>query len=402
METIQKIKAREIFDSRGNPTIRVEIFSENYTSYSEVPSGASTGKYEAVELRDGDVNRFNGKGVLKAIENIEKKIFPAIKGKNALNQKEIDEIMEKIDGTENFSELGANATIGVSLAVARLGSMASEKPLFEYLAELAGRGPAKNLPYLQFNLINGGKHADTELPFQEYHIIPITENPDEAFQIAYKFQNELKKTLRTNIGDEGGYVPQISGYEEPLQIFSEIAGKLGLIEKIKFSLDVASSSFYKGGLYDLVNNKVTSDELLKIYKDICHKYPILSIEDPFNEEDFESFAKMKKEIPGVLVIGDDLTVTNSSRISEAIKKESIGGVIIKPNQIGTLTKTLDAVKICVENEIDYIVSHRSGETNDDFIADLAIGIGAFGVKFGALQRGERVAKYNRLKEIFNN
>lgn len=402
METIQKIKADEISDSRGNPTIRVEIFTEKYSARAEVPSGASTGKYEAVELRDGDKNRFEGRGVLRAIQNIEKIIFPEIKGKDPLDQKGIDEKMEEIDGTLNFSKIGANAAIGVSMAAARLGSVISNKPLYEYLGGLYGLKPDKKLPRLQFNLINGGKHAETKLPFQEYHVVPITEDIGEAIEIIYRFQSGLRKKLRANIGDEGGFVPDLSGYEEPLAIFSEIAVGLGLKDKVRFSLDVAASSFFKGGLYDLGDKKVDSREMLRIYKDICGKYPILSIEDPFDEEDFDMFAEIKKEIPDIIVVGDDLTVTNASRIKEAINRESIGGVIIKPNQIGTLSKTFDAVKMAYDHGVDCIVSHRSGETNDDFIADIALGINAFGVKFGALQRGERVAKYNRLKEIFNN
>lgn len=401
METIRKINADEILDSRGNPTIRVTVSSENFTVFAEVPSGASTGKYEAVELRDGDKNRYGGKGVLSAIKNIEEIIAPLLIGKEPSLQKEIDEAMIAQDGTDNKSKLGGNATIGVSMAVARLASKISRKPLFKYLDEISGVNKSRKLPYLQANLINGGKHAETSLPFQEYHVVPDTEDIDEALEIIFKMQNGLKKELRANIGDEGGFVSNFVDIEEPLKKFSEISEKEGLTGKVRYSLDVAASSFYEKDMYDLGTNKICASDLLDVYKELCRKYPILSIEDPFQEDDFIMFAKMESEMPGLFIIGDDLTVTNKAKLQEAINKKSVSGLIIKPNQIGTLTETFETMRLARENDIECVVSHRSGETNDDFIADLAVATGAFGVKFGALQRGERIAKYNRLKEILN-
>lgn len=399
METIRKVNAEEILDSRGNPTVRVIISSENFTAYADVPSGASTGKYEAIELRDGDKNRYGGKGVLKAVKNVEELIAPALIGKEPSSQKEIDEAMIALDGTTNKSKLGANATIGVSMSVARLASKIYRKPLFKYLEEIGGVKKSRSLPYLQANLINGGKHAETNLPFQEYHVVPDTEDIDEALQIIFKMQNGLKKELHANIGDEGGFVSNFKDIEEPLKKFTEIAEKEGLAGKVKYSLDVAASSFLSKDVYDLGYKKVGVGELLNIYKDLCGKYPILSIEDPFGEDDFLMFAKMKEELPGLFIIGDDLTVTNKEKLQEAINKKSISGLIIKTNQIGTLTETFETMRLAGDNGVECIVSHRSGETNDDFIADLAFATGAFGVKFGALQRGERIAKYNRLREI---
>ncbi|MEI6296509.1 MAG: enolase [bacterium] len=400
-ETIKKIVAKEILDSRGNPTVSVTISSENFEASTDTPSGASTGKYEAVELRDGDKSRFNGKGVLKAVENINKTIASALIGKDPLNQEEIDRIMLSLDGTPNKSNLGGNATIAVSIAVLKLAAKISNKPLYEYIKETAKIKPSRKFPYLQMNLVNGGQHASSSLAFQEYHTIADTENLNEAIENIYRVQNELKKTLKANTGDEGGFVPQMSEIEEPLVAFNKAVETVGLTGKVKYSLDVASSSFFEDGLYDIGNKKITAEELLSIYKDLCNKYPIISIEDPFNEDDFEMFAKLKKEIPSIIVIGDDLTVTNKSKLQDAIKLNSVGGLIIKPNQIGTMTEVFETMKLARDNNINCVVSHRSGETNDDFIADLAIGTGAYAVKFGALQRGERIAKYNRLSSIIN-
>ena len=370
MQSIKNIKAEEILDSRGNPTIKVTIFSENFEASAEVPSGASTGKYEALELRDGDKNRFGGKGVLGAISNIEKTIKPAILGMDPLKQKEIDDRMIDLDSTGNKSKLGGNAMIGVSLAVARLGAKISGKELFSYLKELGGIKTSRPLPYLQFNLVNGGKHAETPLAFQEYHVIPDTTDLSEALEIIYKMQNGVKKKLRANIGDEGGFVPQLTDTEEPLKIFSEVAEENGVSGKILYSLDVAASSFFDNGMYTIGDKKLTAEELLNLYKDICNKYPMISIEDPFNEEDFEMFSKMKKEIPNIKIIGDDLTVTNKTRLKEAIEKDSVGGLIIKPNQIGTLSEAIETMKLARENDLECIVSHRSGETNDAFAAGI--------------------------------
>lgn len=401
METIRKINAEEILDSRGNPTIKVVVSSENFTTYAEVPSGASTGAHEAIELRDDDIKRYHGKGVLTAIKNIEEVIAPAILGMEPSNQKDIDKVLIELDGTKNKSKLGGNATIGVSLAVARIASKIQRKPLFKYLEDIGSVKKSRKLPYLQANLINGGKHAETSLPFQEYHVVPDTEEIDEALEIIFKMQNGLKKELKANIGDEGGFVTEFKDIEEPLKIFSEVAEKEKLTGKVKYSLDVAASSFLDKDLYDLGYKKICASDLLDIYRYLCRQYPMLSIEDPFEEDNFLMFAKTEEELPGLFVIGDDLTVTNKERLQEAINKKSVSGLIIKPNQIGTLTEVFETMRLARDNEIECIVSHRSGETNDHFIADLAVATGAFGVKFGALQRGERIAKYNRLKEIYS-
>ena len=397
---IKSIGAREILDSRGNPTVEVVIGTASQYVSAAVPSGASTGKYEAMELRDNDLNRFGGKGVKKAIETINNTIAPAIVGKEPFDQKNIDEALIKLDGTTDKSNLGANAILGVSLAVARLAATISKKPLFEYLRSLALIKSSHKIPYLYANLINGGKHAVTPLAFQEYHVVPQTENLEEALNIIHAIQNSLKKTLQANIGDEGGFVPNITDVEEPLRLLKEAAEKTDTLSKVRFAMDVAASSFYKNEKYNLGDKILTADELLELYKKMATDYPLLSIEDPFHEEDFENFAKLKAALPKLYVMGDDLTVTNKERLKQAIAKNSINSIIIKPNQIGTLTETLETMKLARDNNIECIVSHRSGETNDDFIADLAMAFGTFGIKAGALQRGERVAKYNRMLQIY--
>ncbi|MDP2695734.1 MAG: phosphopyruvate hydratase [bacterium] len=397
-EKIKSVKAEEMLDSRGNPTVAVILTTANHQARAAVPSGASTGIYEAVELRDNDPRRFDGKGVKKAVINVNDIIAPALIGKDPLDQSGIDKLMLKMDGTENKSNLGANAILGVSLAVARMGAIVSQKPLFKYLMGLADIKTSRPFPYLYTNLINGGKHAVTELAFQEYHLVPQSDNLEENLNIIHKVQNYLKKTLNANIGDEGGFVPNITDVEEPLKKLVEAADKTGVTDKIKLAMDVAASSFYENGTYKIAGQNMSADDLLTLYKKMAHDYPILSIEDPFGEEDFENFAKLKSAVASYIV-GDDLTVTNKNRLQQAIDKKSINSIIIKPNQIGSLTETLETMKLARDNNIECIVSHRSGETNDDFIADLAIATGAFGIKAGALQRGERVAKYNRFLEI---
>ncbi len=398
---IKEIRAKQILDSRGNPTVSVSINDGERISIASVPSGASTGIYEAVELRDGGED-YSGKGVTKAIQNIESVIAPALIGKDPANQKEIDETMLELDGTENKSKLGANAILGVSLANARLAALRSGKHLFEYLSSLAEIKVTRAVPYLYMNFINGGSHASSPLKFQEYHVVPMADNIEEAILIGHRIQTELKKSVipAANIGDEGGFVPDLKDEEQPLKLLMEAVNNSGLTDKIKLAMDVAASSFYNSdtGKYDMGEGSLlSSEELLGMYEKMNKEYPILSIEDPFHEEDFEYFAKLNEK--GGIVIGDDLTVTNTERLQKAIDQKSINGIIIKPNQIGSLTETIATIKLAVENDIKPVVSHRSGETNDDFIADLAFAFGVFGIKAGALQRGERVVKYNRLKEI---
>jgi enolase len=401
---IKNISAKEILDSRGNPTLEVSLWTENFCGVAAVPSGASTGKYEAAELRDGDKNRFNGLGVKKAIQNIEKIIAPKLNGMSVFDQVKIDNLMKKMDGTKNKSRLGGNAMLGVSLAVARAAAASKNQPLYKYLGNFFNVKP--QMPRLYMNLINGGKHANNDLAFQEYHIVPETNDMEKALEFGTAVFRELKKAvikkygkLSANIGDEGGLVPDITDAEEPLKILWSIV-KMSNV-KCYLALDVAANSFYEKGKYIIKNKKLKTEDLLNLYKNLIKRYPMVSIEDPFHEEDFDNFARLREFADKfkVKIVGDDLTVTNPERIKQAIKKGSISGIIIKPNQIGTLTEVIEAIKISQKNNITCIVSHRSGETNDDFISDLAVASEAFGIKAGAPIRGERVAKYNRLWEI---
>jgi len=403
---IKFVEAHEILDSRGNPTISVMVCAGENCAAAAVPSGASTGTYEALELRDNDPKRFNGLGVLKAINNVNAVIAKALKDKNVLDQKNIDGVLIDLDGTPNKSKLGANAVLGVSLAAARLAALISKKPLFEYLKSLADIKPSRKIPYLYLNLINGGKHAMTSLKFQEYMVVPQADEIETSLSIGFKIQKELRKiitekygALSANFGDEGGVVPDISDVEEPLKLLVEAGEKTGELKNIKLAMDVAASSFYENNLYDIGKEKISADKLLAVYTKMSDSYPLLSIEDPFAEDSFKDFAKLKNEFKNIYIVGDDLTVTNPKRLKMTIENKSIDAIIIKPNQIGTLTETLETMEMARENNIEIIVSHRSGETNDDFIADLAYAFGVFGLKAGALNRGERVAKYNRLLQI---
>jgi len=315
--------------------------------------------------------------------------------------------MIELDATPNKSRLGANSILGVSVASAKAAAVLSSQETFAYLRELQSIKPFQKTPFLFINLINGGKHSQSKLAFQEYHIVPQTDNIEEALNNASNVQRELKKVLvkefglsSANLGDEGGFVPQADLVSQPLEIMMQVIQNLRLESKIKLSLDVAASSFYnaekKNYLFD--QKEFSGQELMNFYESLIEKFPIMSIEDPFYEEDFESFTQLTAKVK-VSIVGDDLTVTNASRLQQAIDQKSINALIIKPNQIGTLTETLATIKLAQENNIKCIISHRSGETNDDFIADLAVAFGCYGLKAGALQRGERVAKYNRLRHI---
>ena len=397
--TIKKILSREIFDSRGNPTIETIITTANGVSaHSSVPSGASTGSHEAIELRDGG-NRFSGLGIFGAIKNINEIIAPIIIGKDVRSQNEIDQIMLKLDGTENKSRLGTNAILSISLTVARLAAKIEEKELYEYLNSISNLNKSIAMPKLYVNLINGGKHTKSKLAFQEYMAVFENSEQDEIFENIFKVQKELREQISGGLGDEGGFIMNTENIEAPLLILKNTLIKLDLQDKVKLAMDVAASSFYKDNKYLLQEKEIDSKELLEVYKNLVNTYDILSIEDPFEENDFISFSNITKELKDTLIIGDDLTVTNKNLLAKAIENKSITGIIIKPNQIGTLTEVFETVKLAQENNIKCIVSHRSGETNDDFIADLAVGIGAYGIKLGAMQRGERIAKYNRLEEI---
>lgn len=401
---ITKIEAVQILDSRGNPTISVRVFAGETFGEFAVPSGASTGLHEAVEKRDGDKNYFRALSVLKAIEGISR-IEDELTGINATKQAQIDQILKEIDGTSQKRRLGANVLIGVSIACAKLAANLLKQPLFEYLRTLDEIKSSQKVPCLFMNLINGGKHAQSKLAFQEYMIVSLSESVDEALNFGTLILNDLKKLIvqklgpqSANIGDEGGFVLDTDQVILPLELLQEVIEKNNLADKVKLALDVAASSFYQKGQYLIGNKKLTSGKLLEEYVFLIKQFPIISIEDPFFEEDFDSFAGLLKQFKG-LVAGDDLTVTSSERLKHALDKKSINAIIIKPNQVGTLTETLKTMKLARDNDIECIISHRSGETNDDFIADLAFAFGCFGLKSGAPQRGERVAKYNRLNLI---
>ena len=398
---ITKISAEEIKDSRGNPTLKVTVFvGEVFDSFS-VPSGASTGAHEAHELRDSD-----GKGVNIAIEKINKIIVPALMGMDILNQKEIDRVLIELDGTPNKDNLGGNSMIGASIACAKVAAKASGVEVFEHLRTLAEIKPSRRIPHLYMNLINGGKHAQNNLAFQEYHVVSNTEDAREAVEIGIKIQNSLKEIIEKDLGegslvlgDEGGYAPKISDIKKPLEYLYE-AIKINKFEnKVRLALDVASSSFFSEGKYKVDGKEISKDELANLYNSLIKEFNLFSIEDSFDEEDFESFAKLKEMEKDLIVVGDDLTVTNKTLLQEAINKKSVNGMIIKPNQIGTLSETLETMYLARENDVELIVSHRSGETDDDFIADLAYAFSCFGLKSGSPIKSERMVKYERLIKI---
>ncbi len=398
---IKNIEAREIFDSRGNPTVSVTVQTENRAGTFDVPSGASTGTHEALELRDNDGARFGGKGVLLAVKNVNEIIAPKLFGADVHSQREIDNLLIDLDGTRDKSRLGANAILGVSIACAKAAAAEAGTQTFEYLRVLGDMRASRKTPYLFMNLINGGLHAHSRLAFQEYMVVPQTDDAKEALDIGIAIMNELEDIIHAkfpelpiNIGDEGGFALDTDDVELPLGLLVDAAERTGNGSKIKLALDVAASSFFKDGKYIVGEKALLADELTAVYKKIISKYPIISIEDPFYEEAFGDFAKLNDG--KILVIGDDLTTTNKERLMEAINKKSVSGLIIKPNQVGTLSETIDTMKFARANGMECIVSHRSGETKDDFIADLAYAFGAFGLKSGAPRQEERMAKYNRL------
>ena len=402
--TITDIIATQIQDSRNNPTLKVEVHVGDKVGIFLVPSGASTGKYEACELRDNNT----GKGTMqKAINNIDQIIKPALIGIEVSDQEKIDQIMLKLDGTSQKKVLGGNSMIGVSIACAKAAAEVKGQEVFEYLRTIREIKPSHKNPWLYFNLINGGKHAASKLAFQEYHIVPQADTISENVEICKKVQEKLDQIIIEKYhslpdkGDEGGIALSVSDVTEPLSLLAQAVNSLGLRDKVKFALDVAASSFYDDnrGIYAFMDREWSAVDMMELYKKICSDYPMISIEDPFDEIDYDSFSKLQADLPNVKLIGDDLTVTNIERLKVAIDKESIKGIIIKPNQIGTLTETLSTMKLARDNDIDCIVSHRSGETMDDFIGDLAYAFGCFGIKAGALGPKERNIKYDRLIKI---
>ncbi len=413
--TILKTKAREILDSRGNPTVEVEMQTEDGVVRAAVPSGASTGKYEAVELRDGDKERYDGKGVLKAVENVNKKIGPRIAGMNPADQEDVDQAVLELDGTKNKSNLGANAILGVSMAACRAGALQKQVPLFRHIADIAGE-KGKTLPVPSFNVINGGEHAGNRLAMQEFMILPVgAKNFKEAMQMGAETYHTLKKIIKkeygqdaANVGDEGGFAPDIQDNEGALKLLKKAIKKAGYEGKVKIGMDAAASEFFKEGRYDLDFKTEKSPEvmlktgkqMISLYKKFIKKYDIISIEDPFDQDDWDNHADLLKEAGDeIQVVGDDLLVTNPERIREAIEKKACNALLLKVNQIGTVTESIEACRTARAAGWNVMVSHRSGETEDSFIADLVVGLGTGQIKSGALCRGERLAKYNQLLRI---
>ena len=404
---IDDIRANEVMDSRGNPTVQATVsLSDGTVASAIVPSGASTGKREALELRDGG-DRYMGKGVLQACENVNEKISDALVGISPFNQAEVDLVMKTVDGTENYSELGANAVLGVSMAVARAAAKSLGMPLYRYL----GGSNGVTLPVPMFNIINGGEHANNSVDFQEYMIIPQGFNTfSRGLQAVAEIYQHLKKIIdgmgeSTAVGDEGGFAPNLKSNEEPLQVIIqaiEAAGyKAG--EEIGLALDVAASELTNDdGLYVLKseNRELTSAELVTYYADLCSKYPIVSIEDGLSEDDWDGWKIITDELSDkVQLVGDDLFVTNVSILAEGIEKRIANSILIKPNQIGSVSETMQTVRLAQRNGYTCVMSHRSGESEDTFIADFAVALNTGQIKTGSTARSDRIAKYNRLLEI---
>ncbi|WP_346430106.1 phosphopyruvate hydratase [Methanocella conradii] len=400
---IEKIHAREVLDSRGNPTVEVEVHTPFSIGAACAPSGASTGTHEALELRDKD-KRYGGKGVLKAVRNVNDVIAPKLKGMDAARQRELDMLMLELDGTENKSKLGANAILGVSMAAARAAASALELPLYRYL----GGVNAYRLPIPMMNVINGGKHAGSGLAIQEFLLLPVgADTYHEALRMGVETYHTLGKILKdkygktaTNVGDEGGYAPAIGTTREALDAMMDAIKKAGYEGKVKLGMDAAASEFYKDGKYRIDGKSLSRDRLVKYYADIVKDYPIIVLEDPFAEEDWEGFIAITKEVgKDVNIIGDDIFVTNVKRLQRGISMGAANALLLKLNQIGTVSEAFDAATLAFRNKYKIAVSHRSGETCDSTIADVAVALGAQIIKTGAPARGERTSKYNQLLRI---
>ncbi len=404
---IEDIFAEEVLDSRGNPTVKATVILSDGTKESAiVPSGASTGSKEALELRDGDKSRYFGKGVLKACENIDTIIADALIGISPFNQAEIDAVIKECDGTENYSELGANAALGVSMAVARAAASSLDIPLYRYL----GGTNASVMPAPMLNIINGGSHADNSVDFQEYMIMPLGFSTFErALQAASEVYHILKKLIAkdghaTGLGDEGGFAPNFKNNTEPLEYIVKAIKEAGYKagEEIAIAMDPASSEFYKDGMYELKgeNKTLTSEEMVDYYEGLIEKFPIVSIEDALEENDWEGWKILTERLGNkIQLVGDDLFVTNSKYLQEGIDKNIANSILIKLNQIGTLSETMQTMRLAYQNGYTCVVSHRSGESEDAFIADFAVAMNAGQIKTGAPARSERMAKYNRLLSI---
>ena len=405
---IYSIRGREILDSRGNPTVEVELITESGICVSSaVPSGASTGKHEALELRDGDKNRYRGKGVLKAIQNINEIIFPKLEGMGVLNQNQIDDTLIELDGTKDKSKLGANAILGVSMAVSKAAAAFTGIPLYQYL----GGANAVELPVPMLNILNGGSHADNSVDLQEFMIMPVgATHFSEALRISAEIFHTLRDVLKkkgynTSVGDEGGFAPNLKSNEEALSIIVEAIEKAGYMpgEDIFVALDSAASEFYENGKYVFhkSNKEVfNSSEMVNFYKKLVDKYPIISIEDGLAEDDWDGWKILTEKLGNrIQLVGDDLFVTNVERFQKGLDMGITNSILIKLNQIGTVSETIETIKMAQKNNYTAVVSHRSGETEDTFIADLAVGLSTGQIKTGSVSRGERIAKYNQLLRI---
>ncbi|WP_298027724.1 phosphopyruvate hydratase [uncultured Campylobacter sp.] len=401
---IEDVYAIEVLDSRGNPTVKATVaLSDGTIASAIVPSGASTGKREALELRDGG-DRYCGKGVLKAVENVNSQIAEAVIGLDAFDQKALDDEMRELDGTDNYSSLGANAVLGVSMAVARAAAKSLDMPLYRYL----GGANASVLPVPMFNIINGGAHANNSVDFQEFMIMPFGfDKFSDALRAATEIYHTLKGLLNaaghsTAVGDEGGFAPNLNDNEEPIKLIMQAIEKAGYKagEQIKLALDVAASELYENGKYKLEGKEFSSEELIERYARLCEKYPIFSIEDGLSEDDWAGWAKLTSKLGSkVQLVGDDLFVTNEKILREGIAKGVGNAILIKPNQIGTVSQTMQTIRLAQRKGYRCVMSHRSGESEDSFIADFAVAMNTGQIKTGATSRSERNAKYNRLLEI---
>ena len=404
MSKIKDVIGREILDSRGNPTVEVDVILESgIIGRASVPSGASTGEREALEMRDGDANRYLGKGVLKAVENVNTELRNLVIGYDVLNQKALDYAMINLDGTETKSRLGANAILGISMAAMKAAALYKGLPLYKYIGE------GRTLPVPMMNIINGGAHADNKLDFQEFMIIPQAETIHERVRIGAEVFHNLKKVLNskglaTGVGDEGGFAPNLESNSEGFELIMEAIRKAGYEpgRDVKLGIDVAASEFYNNGKYELVGEgkSLTTDELIEYYQELVNKYPIISIEDPVDENDWEGFRKITEVLGNkVQLVGDDLFVTNKKCLQMGIDNHAGNAILLKVNQIGTITETIETIELARSNGYKTIISHRSGETEDTTIADLAVGLNLGQIKTGSLSRTDRICKYNQLMRI---
>ena len=404
MTEIQDIKAREILDSRGNPTVEVDVILKNgIIGRASVPSGASTGSKEALELRDEDPNRYQGKGVLKAVNNVNTLIRANLIGRDVLDFKAIDELMIKLDGTDNKSSLGANATLGVSLACVRAAALAKKMPLYKFIGE------GRTLPRPMMNILNGGAHADNNLDFQEFMIIPEADTIKERIRMGSEIFHTLKSVLNnkgyaTGVGDEGGFAPDLKGNKEALDLICEAIKKAGYVpgENVFLALDVAASEFYENGRYVLKSEgrSYNNEELVDYLEELVNEYPIISIEDGLNETDYEGFKILTDRLGDrIQLVGDDLFVTNKNIFANGIEMGIAYAILLKANQIGTVTEMLETIDLAKNNNYKTIISHRSGETDDSFIADFAVGLDLGQIKTGSMSRMDRICKYNELIRI---